>query len=115
MNQYVEKVSGLLQQGRTYTDIAVYIPYEDAVMKGAYPPERQRVWVWGEYELRYIRTPDELAGYHPLWINRYFLDKGKMSNGKLKLGDAEFSLIYIDVQYMDIRALKGCVHLQKKD
>ncbi|MFN8280431.1 MAG: glycosyl hydrolase [Saprospiraceae bacterium] len=114
LNQYVEKVSGLLQQGRTYTDIAVYIPYEDAVMKGAYPPERQRVWVWGEYELRYIRTPDELAGYHPLWINRYFLDKGKMSNGKLKLGDAEFSLIYIDVQYMDIRALKRLCALAKE-
>ncbi|HSF90216.1 MAG TPA: glycosyl hydrolase, partial [Saprospiraceae bacterium] len=51
-NAYMEKVSGLMQQGKTYSDVAVYIPYEDGVMKGAYPPEKQRVWVWGEYELR---------------------------------------------------------------
>ena len=29
-NSYIEKVSGFLQSGKTYTDVAVYIPYEDA-------------------------------------------------------------------------------------
>ncbi|MEM6964503.1 MAG: glycosyl hydrolase, partial [Bacteroidota bacterium] len=67
-NSYVEKVSGILQKGKTYSDVAVYVPYEDGVMQGAYPPERQRVWVWGEYELRYIYPPAETEGYHPLWI-----------------------------------------------
>ena len=113
-NAYMEKVSGIMQKGRTYSDIAMYIPYEDGVMKGAYPPERQRVWVWGEYELRYIYPPEEVAGYHPLWINRHFLEQAQFQNNKLVVGDAEFSSLYIDVEYMDSRALKRVLELAKK-
>src|SRR4030095_12971747 len=105
-NSYIEKVSGILQKGKTYSDVAVYIPYEDGVMKGAYPPERQRVWVWGEYELRYIYPPVETEGYHPLLINRHFLEQSDFQNGKLMIGDAQFSSLYIDVEYMDARALR---------
>jgi hypothetical protein len=113
-NSYVEKVSGILQEGKTYSDVAVYIPYEDALMKGAYPPERQRVWVWGEYEMRYIDPPAETAGYHPLWINRHFLEQAKVVDRKLVVGDASFSLLYVDVKYMDIRALKRILQLAKE-
>jgi hypothetical protein len=113
-NAYVEKVSGLLQKGRTYTDIAMYIPYEDGVMKGPYPRERQRVWVWGEYEMRYLFPPKEIEGYHPLWINRHFLEKAEYKKDKLSVGDASFSALYVDVKYMDTRALKRILQLAKK-
>lgn len=105
-NSYMEKVSGIMKKGKTYSDLAIYIPHEDGIMKGAYPPERQRVWVWGEYELRYINPPKETEGYHPLWINRHFLEEAQFKDGKLCVGDAQFSALYIDVEYMDIRALK---------
>lgn len=113
-NSYMEKVSGILQKGKTYTDVAVYIPYEDGVMKGAYPPERQRVWVWGEYELRYVYPPEETEGYHPIWINRHFLEEAKYQNDKLTVGDAAFAVLYIDVDYMDIRAVKKVLEFAKK-
>ena len=113
-NTYMEKVSSIMQKGKTYSDVAIYIPYEDGVMQGAYPPERRRVWVWGEYEMRYIFPPKETEGYHPLWINRHFLEKAKFENGKLKVGDAEFSTLYIDVKYMDVRALTRILALAKK-
>ncbi len=113
-NSYMEKVSGLMQKGRTYSDVAVYIPFEDGVMKGAYPPERRRVWVWGEYEMRYIFPADELEGYHPLWINRHFLEKANYVDGKLEVGDAQFSMLYIDVNYMDVRALKRILAFAEK-
>lgn len=113
-NSYMEKVSGILQKGKTYSDVAVYIPYEDGVMKGAYPPERRRVWVWGEYELRYIDMPQETEGYHPLWINRHFLEQAEYKNDQLTVGDAHFSTLYIDVKYMDIRALRRVLELAKQ-
>lgn len=113
-NTYIEKVSGHLQAGRTYTDVAIYIPYEDAVMKGAYPKERQRVWVWGEYELRYISPPPEAEGYHPLWINRHFLDQASWQDGRLRVGEASFSLLYVDVAYMDVRALRRILALARE-
>lgn len=113
-NNYMGKVSGLMQQGKTYSDVAVYIPYEDGVMKGALPKERQRVWVWGEYELRYACTPEELEGYHPLWINRDFLDQATYNNGELRVGDAVFSSLYVDVKYIDARALERMLELAKQ-
>lgn len=113
-NSYVEKVCGFMQKGKTYTDVAVYIPYEDGVMKGAYPPEQQRVWVWGEYELRYVYPPLETEGYHPLWINRHFLEEAKYQNKRLTVGDAAFSTLYIDVDYMDVRALKKVLEFAKQ-
>ncbi|MCB0734814.1 MAG: hypothetical protein KDC76_09540 [Bacteroidetes bacterium] len=112
-NTYVEKVSGYLQEGRTYTDVAVYIPYEDAVMKGALPPEQQRVWVWGEYELRYLNFPKEVDGYHPIWINRHFLEQAEFNGSQLVVGDARFNSLYIDVRYMDVRALRRLLTLAK--
>ncbi len=114
LNAYVEKVSAYMQKGKTYTDVAVYIPYEDALIKGPLPPERQRVWVWGEYELRYVFTPEETEGYHPIWINRHFLNQAKWKNGKLIVGDATFSLLYADVKYMDVRALKRILQLGRQ-
>ncbi|MBC8172979.1 MAG: hypothetical protein H7X71_03640 [Chitinophagales bacterium] len=120
-NSYIEKVSGYMRKGKTYTDVAVYIPYEDGVMKGAYPPERQRVWVWGEYELRYVYPPQETEGYHPIWVNRHFLEQAVFQNaslpdgqGKLIVGDAQFSTLYIDVNYMDVRALKKVLEFAKQ-
>ena len=113
-NDYIGKVSGIMEKGKTYTDVAVYIPYEDGVMKGAYPKERQRVWVWGEYEMRYIFPPKETEGYHPLWINRHFLEQAVYKKRKLLVGDAEFSMLYIDVDYMDIRAVKRVLALAKQ-
>lgn len=113
-NAYVGRLSGLLQQGRTYSDVAVYVPYEDGVMKGGYPQERRRVWVWGEYELRYVYFPEEVEGYHPLWINRHFLEQARFKNGKLWVGDAVFSTLYVDVEWMDVRALRQVVALAKK-
>ncbi|MEM9984087.1 MAG: glycosyl hydrolase [Bacteroidota bacterium] len=110
-NAYMEKVSGLMQRGKTYSDVAVYIPYEDGVMKGPYPPERQRVWVWGEYEMRYIYVPEETEGYHPLWINRHFLEEATYDGNLLKVGDAAFSSLYVEVEYLDVRALERIVEL----
>jgi hypothetical protein len=120
-NSYVQKVSEYMRKGKTCTDVAVYIPYEDGVMKGAYPPERQRVWVWGEYELRYVYPPQEVEGYHPVWINRSFLQEAKYvadpaRAGKmfLEVGDAQFSTLYCDVDYMDIRALAKVLEFAKQ-
>lgn len=112
-NEYIARVSAYMKQGKTYSDVAVYIPYEDGVMQGAYPPEQQRVWVWGAYELRYIEPPRETEGYHPLWINRHFLEEATYNDGKLYVGDAIFSSLYVDVQYMDIRALKRILFLAR--
>lgn len=114
LNQYVENITTHMRKGTTYSDVAIYIPYEDALMKGAYPKEQQRAWVWGQYEMRHISIPEEIEGHHPLWINADFLEKAVVEDNKMKVGDAIFSSLYIDVSYMDIAALEQILNLSKK-
>lgn len=113
-NQYLTTVSEIMKKGKPYSNVAVYLPVEDAWMKGALPQEKQFIWAWGHYEMRYVYFPDELAGYHPIWINREFLEKAKLEKSLLKTGDASFSSLYINVEYLDYRALKRITELAKR-
>ncbi|MGA2296249.1 MAG: glycosyl hydrolase [FCB group bacterium] len=112
-NSYMEKVSKIMKSGKTYSDVAVYLPLEDSWVAGDYPPELQMKWSWGQYELRYVKIPDELKGFHPLWVNNDFLKQGKLSKVKLVIGDAEFKSLYIDADYLDYEVLQTVYSLAK--
>ncbi len=113
-NAYMEKVSAGMRPGKTYSAVAVYLPLEDAWMAGEYPKELQFPWVWGQYELRYIRTPEALKGFQPLWINGHFLKKANLENGRLLSGDAAFSCLYVDVNYIDYEALQTILEIAQQ-
>lgn len=114
LNEYMTRVSSFMRAGKTYSDVAVYIPYEDAVMAGPMPPAYRRKWVWGQYELRYVYTPEHLQGRHPLWINQSFLKQARYKRGKLECGDAAFNALYIDVKYIDQTGLRQILKFAQK-
>jgi len=113
-NNYMEKVSSIMKKGKTYSDVAVYIPMEDGWIAGEYPKELQTPGAWSAFELRYIQMPVELKGYHPLWINHHFLKNAELINNQLHVGDAVFNALYIDVNYLDSEALTTILNLAKK-
>jgi hypothetical protein len=104
-NTYMTKVSKIMRKGETYSDVAVYLPLEDSWIAGEYPEELQMEWSWGAYELRYIHTPEELKGYHPLWINHHFLQNAALKDNCLVCGDTCFTSLYVDVDFLDSEAL----------
>jgi len=110
-NQYLEKMSSFLSKGHTYSDVAVYLPTEDAWTAGVMPKEQQFKWAWGYYEMRYVYFPEELDGFCPTWINGEFLEKASFDNGFLKIGDARYKALYLDVEYLDHHALERIVEL----
>ncbi|MEI6142604.1 MAG: glycosyl hydrolase [Mariniphaga sp.] len=113
-NNYMTKVSESMRFGKPYSEVAVYLPLEDAWIAGELPKELQLPWAWGTYELRYTDFNKELDGYHPLWINNHFLEKSKFKNGTLSVNDISFKMLYIEVDYMDVEALKSIVNLAEK-
>jgi len=113
-NRYIEQVAGVMRRGRTYSDVAVYLPLEDAWIAGEYPQELQFPWAWGAYELRYVHVAEELKGYHPLWINHDFLKRGALRDGVLCCGEARFSSLYIDVDHLDSEALATILDLAER-
>ena len=114
-NEYMTTVSGYMRRGKTCSQVAVYMPLEDSWRKGAYPDSirKKMPWALGEYELRYIATPEELKGMAPLWINGHFLDKASFCNGHLTAGGAQFEALYSEVEYMDYNSLKIILRLAK--
>lgn len=109
-NEYMTLVSSYMRRGRTYSDIALYLPLEDNHQVLGYPkkrPQWQRVpGTQGRHQLRYIWAPKYLEGYQPLWINREVLSKAKVENGRLVYNNTTFSALVIDVKYLDIASLR---------
>jgi hypothetical protein len=112
-NKYLEKISTYMKKGNTYSDIAVYLPTEDSWVKGVMPKDKQFIWAWGYYEMRYVYFPDELKGYNPSWINGEFLAKAKVINGKIKIGNLDAPYLYVDSKYLDYKVLESLVKLAK--
>jgi hypothetical protein len=104
-NAYMTKVSQKMRQGKPYTDVAVYLPLEDAWIAGEYPKELQSPWSWGAYELRYESFNPELKGYQPLWINNTFLGKTNCKNRRMDYHNLSFGLLYVDARALDIETL----------
>ncbi len=100
-NDYLANVSANMKRGRTYTDVAVYLPLEDTWIAGDMPLEKQFKWAWGWYEMRYRYFPAELRGYSPTWVNGNFLRKGKVVDGQMHIGEAVFNCLYVDACYLD--------------
>lgn len=105
-NGYMEKVSKLMRTGRIYSDVAVYLPLEDNWMKNRIPEELKRPSAFFHWELQYQRLPDALAGYHPLWITDRLLADARVADGRLHCDEADFSCLYVDVEWLDKQALE---------
>lgn len=113
-NRYMAKVSDVMRQGVTYSDIAVYLPLEDSWMAGVYPEGKKIPGSWIQYEMRYVKPNYELRGYHPLWINADFLKKCQLKNGSLVYENNSFSCLYVDVEYLDRQALETIYKFAKQ-
>ena len=115
-NNYMAKVSEYMRKGKNYSDLAVYMPLEDAWMGGAYPDSMRKVkaFFWGEYEMRFINTPERFKGMQPLWVNEHFLNNATFENGTLHCGNADFKALFSDVEYMEIGALQEIIRLAEE-
>jgi len=100
-NAYMAKVCSAMKQGRPYTDVAVYLPIEDQWMKGELPPDLQKPSAKYHWELHYLRPPAELAGHQPLWISTHFLKSAQCEGGLLRCGEAGFTSLYLDCEWLD--------------
>lgn len=113
-NQYLTSVSSLMSEGHPYTDIAVYLPTEDAWINGEMPIEKQFIWAKDYYEMRYQVFPEELNGYHPTWINQEFLEKAVWDGEQLTVGEGAFQQLYVDVEWLNMMTMDRLLELAKE-
>jgi hypothetical protein len=110
-NGYMERVCREMKRGRTYSDVAVYLPLEDNWMLGELPKERQKPSAKYHWELHYLRPPAELQGYQPLWVSTPFLKSACVEEGRMACSAPRFSLLYVDCEWLDVDALHEVLRL----
>ncbi|MCZ7555162.1 MAG: glycosyl hydrolase [Bacteroidia bacterium] len=110
-NDYISEISRAMRRGKTYADMAVYLPTEDAWTRVELPDSLQFPWAWGHYEMRYIKVPEELKRRHALWINGRALREARVVSNRLHTGQAVFNSLLVNVQYMDVATLEALVRV----
>jgi hypothetical protein len=108
------RVSAAMRQGETCSDIAVYMPIEDARMQNELPHALRKPSALYHWEMHYARFPEGLKGYRPLWISTPFLISTQYQDGQLTCGSRAFKSIYVDVEWLDRDALSELLRLAKQ-
>jgi hypothetical protein len=112
-NEYLETVSGMLRRGRPYTSLAVYLPYEDMLVRDRVAEENRTPGANYEWEMRQVRVPPETEGHHPVWVSETFLRKAEVEDGEIEIGHARFAALYLDCEWLDAAALEELVRLAR--
>ena len=113
-NEYFAEVCAAMREGHPYTDVAVYLPLEDKRMLGKLPEENRKPSGDYHWELHDLRFPAELAGYHPTWVSDHFLRDADFRDGILHCGEAEFTSLYLDAEWLDAEALASLTRLVRQ-
>jgi hypothetical protein len=113
-NKYMAEISEIMSKGKTYSNIAVYLPLEDNWMLDRLPEEYDRPSAFFYWELQYQRFPEELRGYHPLWVSMELLPETEVAGGKLICRNAEYNELYVDVEWLDENSLDEILRLAGK-
>ncbi|TXT58917.1 MAG: hypothetical protein BAJALOKI2v1_280008 [Promethearchaeota archaeon] len=113
-NEYIERMSETMRLGKIYSDVAVYLPLEDNWMKNQLPKKLQTPGAKYHWELRYEEIPEEIWGYHPLWVSYNLLKEAECKNNSLRIRDGKFKILYVDCSWIDFEGLKELNRLAKE-
>ena len=104
-NAYLRRTCDILQTGRTFSDLAVYFPLEDAWMADKIPHEARTPGAVSKWEMRHADMPLAIRGFNPLWISEPFLQQAIVSDGKLRIGDQAFHALWVDAKWITRAAI----------
>jgi hypothetical protein len=110
-NDYLERVCACMRRGRPHTDLAVYLPLEDAWMADELPPDLQRPSARYHWELQHQRFPADLRGHQPTWVSAPFLFEGAVQDGVWRCGAASFRALVVEAHWLDAVTLQGLQRL----
>jgi hypothetical protein len=111
LNEYMRQVSEIMRRGTAVSKMAVYVPWEDMLMKGELPEALQRPSAKYHWEMHYVRPADELIGYRPMWVSEHSLQDAHYTNGVIRWGALTTEALYVDTRWIEPSALRHIVRL----
>lgn len=111
LNEYFTWLSSRMQQGRTYSRLAVYLPLEDSLRQGELPEEQKRPSAQYHWEMHYQQFPRETVGYRPVWTSTAMLRNARVRDDGIHLGELVVPALYVDAAYLDRDSLSAMLDL----
>ena len=113
LNEYLGRLCSWMRMGTTFSKLAVYLPWEDNLMRDSLPDELRSPAAQYYWEMRHDRVPRETEGYNPLWISAALLNEARWDGTRLRAGAADFEALYLDCGWLDPEALEVVVRLAR--
>ena len=110
-NAYLTDACARMRRGRTYANLAVYLPIEDRWMVDLLPRSLRTPGAHSYWELRHEVVPEEAEPFHPLWVSGSFLHDAAWDGSRLRVGGVEFAALLICSRWLDARALAAILRL----
>lgn len=110
-NRYLETVSALLKRGIAHSRMGIYLPNEDALMRDRIPVEQRTPGANYEWEMRSATPPEEIRGFHPLWITYPFLAEARFVDGRICSKKLQVDAIYLDCEWLDGDSIRELLRL----
>ena len=109
MNAQFTFLSEQMRRGASFSKAAVYLPFEDGMMKGRLPANLRRPSAEWHWEMQYIHLPVDLKGFRPIWTSEFFLRTAEVDTdtGHIRLGTAIVEVLYIDVEWLSLGTLRA--------
>jgi len=114
LNEYIERLSSILQKAQFCADIAVYTPYHDIWSEGIL--EELNLSRALDRKVFYIVNLIREAGYDFDFINDdIFLNQAEFKEGSLRIGKLKYSLLILPkMKYIPIRILEKINNMAKE-
>lgn len=114
LNAYLTDVCSWMRRGRTYSQLAVYLPVEDNWMRDRLPRAMRTPAAHHYWELRQEVVPEEAEPYCPLWISAASLAQATWDGAKLHIGSAQFEALLLNCRWLDPGALAHVLRLARQ-
>ncbi len=113
LNAYFSRVSRLMQEGSSYSRLAVYVPLEDTLRQGELPDELKRPSAKYPWEMHYLHFPEETCGFRPFWTSACMLRDAVVVPQGVRLGQITVPALYCDAAYLDAETLGAMLRLAR--
>lgn len=119
-NQYLTKICGYMRLGTVYSHLAVYLPFEDMLMKNEIPEEIRTISNRYYWEMQETKLPSSLNPYRPVYCSLSQLREVEISaDGRLlfPVSGGDGPGLIVDAlccysEYLDMEALEVFVGLK---
>ncbi len=121
LNRYLTTICGYMRKGRVFSHLAVYLPFEDQLMKDEVPECNRTISNRYYWEMQEVKMPHELNPYRPIYCSLPQLRTARVAgDGSILFfgqggGEPTFvaDALYCYSEYLDLETIEALAEIKE--